>query len=575
MIRIRQQSLIQFIIILIIIKGFAYTTVVAQNKVSISVNKPIDLMYWQITKDQSPQKILQNPPDSLWKTFSPSLIYDKYSEGNWLLRTEIVVSDSISGDTVWGLFPTKFITAYEIYWDENRIAQNGVIGVSNADEKAGIYNFNLPLPSHLLTVGKHSIILRISNYHNNSPWKWFYGGLFIGKYDAVLKNKSLSVYQAFFLIGILIIPFLFNLFLYIARKRKTEHLLFSLICLIVILDTVLNQIPILTNVSTTYIHLELSLYRIITIIFSILFPTFFIYMFSYSKKFIGAIILINLIILLVFVNFWNIFDIMSCGVLVLSSIIAVWALIKKREGSLIILIGLLAGWTTYLFDFAFTGLATVMVVCTSFSIARQFARKEKAAKDAQLRSVRLENELLKKNINPHFLLNTLTSIIVWLRKDPNSAIKLIETLAEEFRMITQISSLKQIPVRQEIDLCRAHLQIMNYRKGAGYKLETVDLVEEETIPPMIFHTLVENGLTHGYENKICGTFIIQRIKDSNCVKYIISNDGDFSNNESKNPSGFGMRYIKSRLEESYTDRWDLQSYQFENGWKTVIEIRNK
>lgn len=55
-------------------------------------------------------------------------------------------------------------------------------------------------------------------------------------------------------------------------------------------------------------------------------------------------------------------------------------------------------------------------------------------------------------------------MIVWLRKDPSSAIKLIEALADEFRMINQISTLKLIPIGQEIDLCRAHLKIMSYRK---------------------------------------------------------------------------------------------------------------
>ena len=103
-----------------------------------------------------------------------------------------------------------------------------------------------------------------------------------------------------------------------------------------------------------------------------------------------------------------------------------WALYKRREESAIIFIGIIAAWAAYYFNFAFAGLATTMVICTSFSIARQFARKENAEREAQLKSARLENELLKKNINPHFVLNTLTSVIVWLRKDPISAIKLID-----------------------------------------------------------------------------------------------------------------------------------------------------
>ena len=266
---------------------------------------------------------------------------------------------------------------------------------------------------------------------------------------------------------------------------------------------------------------------------------------------------------------------MTLTVLIISSIITMWALYKRREESIIIFIGIIAAWAAYYFNIAFAGLATTMVICTSFSIARQFARNEKAEREAQLKSTRLENELLKKNINPHFVLNTLTSIIAWLRKDSGSAIKLIEALAEEFRMINQISTLKQIPIVQEIDLCRAHLKIMSYRKGADYKLETIDIDEKDTIPPMIFHTLVENGITHGYENKIAGTFKLQRIKNSNSTKYVLTNDGDFNPEESKGSTGFGAKYIKGRLEESYPGEWDFTSSKSDQGWESIVEIRNR
>lgn len=211
---------------------------------------------------------------------------------------------------------------------------------------------------------------------------------------------------------------------------------------------------------------------------------------------------------------------------------------------------------------------------TTFSIARQFARKEKTEKEAQLKSARLENELLKKNINPHFVLNTLTSIIAWLRKDSASAIKLIEALAEEFRMINQVSALKLIPITQEIDLCNAHLKIMSYRKGADYKLETIDVDEKDIIPPMVFHTLVENGLTHGYDNKTAGTFKLQTIKNSESIKYILSNDGSFNLEDIKGSTGFGVKYIKSRLEESYPGKWNFYSNKSDEGWESIIEIRN-
>jgi LytS/YehU family sensor histidine kinase len=311
------------------------------------------------------------------------------------------------------------------------------------------------------------------------------------------------------------------------------------------------------------------------LLFACLFPAFFVRLFSFPTKIILFVLAINLVIYVFFTSVSNMFAVMSLTVLGISSIIALAALQKRREGSGIICIGLIAAWGAYYFDIAFAGLSTVMVICTSISLAQQFGKKEKDEREAQLRSARLENELLKKNINPHFLLNTLTSIIAWLRKDPKSAVKLVEALAEEFRMILQISTLRQIPIQQEIDLCKAHLKIMSYRKGAEYIMETVNLTEQENVPPMIFHTLIENGLTHGFENKNKGTFTLQRRRNVSGVLYILSHDGDYNSENHKCSTGFGVRYIKNRLEESYPGRWEITSQRLAQGWETIIEIMDK
>jgi sensor histidine kinase YesM len=571
--KINLSTVFCFIILFTVINIEITATEPPPNIIS-SLKKSIHLDHWQILKDTSPKLPLSSIPDSLWQLFEPTLDDERYAMGNWFIKTHIIIKDSVSNNVILGLFPINFVTAYEIYWDGIKIAQNGIIGINKTDEKAGAYNFSLALSPNLVTRGEHKLVFRISNHNSYSSWEWFYGYMVIGKYDSLLQRIAQLYYQAFFIAGILFIPFLFNLFLYITRKRKIEHLLFSIICLIVILDSVTMLAPVFINARTTFVYWQYYVYQLITLLFTVLFPAFFIYLFSFPKKIIGINIVATLIIFLFFTNIGNLFNIMTLTVLIMSSIITLWALHKRREESIIIFIGILAAWAAYLLNFAFAGLATTMVICTTFSIARQFARKENAEREAQLKSARLENELLKKNINPHFVLNTLTSIIAWLRKDSSSAIKLIEALADEFRMINQISTLKQIPIGQEIDLCKAHLKIMSYRKGADYKLETIDIDEKDTIPPMIFHTLVENGITHGYEKKIAGRFKLQAIKNSNSIKYVLINDGDFNPEESKGSTGFGAKYIKGRLEESYPGKWNFTSNKSDEGWESIVEIRS-
>lgn len=531
------------------------------------------LREWQIAEDKNPSTPVTSLPALVWQSVKELKETERYSTGNWLLKTNLYIPDTLREQDVIGIFSFNIITAYEIYWDGDLLAQNGTRGKSRQEETAGRANFNVIVPNRLATPGSHTVLLRISNYNTVSPWRFLYGDVVVGKYKAVLDSLFTSGRTASFMTGILLIAFLFNLFLFITRHRRTEHLLFSLFCLTVIFDYLVSQAAFLFDLSVSFIHFEYWFYQVNTLLFTTLFPAFLIYSFSLPKRTIIVTVSAILLVYVFIADMRNMFTVLSFTVLAIASIISGRALILKREGSIVIAAGILLSWGAYFLGFAFAGLASVMVICSSFSIAQQFAIKEKEEKEAKLKSTLLELELLKKNINPHFVLDTLTSIIVWLRRDSASAVKLIEALAEEFRIINQVSALKQIPVTQEIDLCKAHLKIMGYRRGAEYKFETVNIDGTETVPPMIFHTLVENGLTHGFEKKINGTFILQKTKQTDSTEFILSNDGEFNTEDTKGSTGFGMRYVKSRLEESYPGKWSISSEQTDGGWETKIVIR--
>ncbi|MEW5983474.1 MAG: histidine kinase [Acidobacteriota bacterium] len=79
------------------------------------------------------------------------------------------------------------------------------------------------------------------------------------------------------------------------------------------------------------------------------------------------------------------------------------------------------------------------------------------------RSQRLEAELLKKTIQPHLLMNTLLTIQSWFGQDPAKAGRLVEALADEFRIISRVAAQPEIDMADEIQLCRRHLELMGPR----------------------------------------------------------------------------------------------------------------
>jgi len=502
--------------------------------------------------------------------------------GIWWLKTEIILEDR-PPDLLLGFYSRGFISAYEIYWDGRRIGRNGRLGSSKDSEKAGTLSSITHLPDDLALPGPHTLLLRISN-HSSISWNWHRGIILLGHYELFRKNIFSRALKFYFIFGILFITALFNLFLFFSRGMRTAHMIFSLLCLAIMADFVTASIEFFMPVSSRFVKLQFLFFPLESLLIGILFTVFFIYEFDFpQKKVILGVVGVHVFLYVLhgraYPSSQYEMDVVI-GILALTTPLFIWAAVKKKDGSLIALAGFVISSLAFLFDF-WLGinrpifLTTIMVFCYSFSIARQFARSEKKEKEALLRSSRLEIEILKKYINPHFLMNSMTSIIVWMRKKPSTAVTLVESLAEEFRMISQVSSLRTIPISQEIAICRAHLRIMSIRRGGGFTLDVQGVEEEDEIPPLIFHTLIENGLSHGYWDKNEGKFQLVRSAVPGGVRFTLNNDSSIREDSGLAKLGLGLKYVRIRLEETYHARWKLLSGPISGGWETVIIIRDQ
>lgn len=212
------------------------------------------------------------------------------------------------------------------------------------------------------------------------------------------------------------------------------------------------------------------------------------------------------------------------------------------------------------------------------SEAQEKHRRQQAAVNAyqeeQIRSIRLELELLKANIQPHFMLNSINAAIMWIREDPGTAEKLLHALSKELKQLLKIVGEKVIPIGEEIRICRMHLEVMSLRHDKSFTLKLEGIEPDEKIPPMVFHTLVENGLTHGYAGKEGGEFILSRNEDEGKIYFTLYNDGSAGNRNAES-GGLGLKYVRARLEEAYGRKWQLDSRSVEGGWAVTIAIRKE
>ena len=166
-------------------------------------------------------------------------------------------------------------------------------------------------------------------------------------------------------------------------------------------------------------------------------------------------------------------------------------------------------WNPGLLACAFESVLVFAAVCfrtSARTATNELAqrRKDGAALEGELNRARLQ--LLRAQIEPHFLFNTLATVRALVRLDRAGAIDMLDNLmrylSEALPTLRQDESL----VSEELQLVGAYLRIHQVRMGSRLSFEVLapDDLRTERIPTMLLLTLVENALKHGIQPAVDG-----------------------------------------------------------------------
>lgn len=479
--------------------------------------------------------------------------------------------------------------SYEAYWDGVLIGKNGVVGTTLKTEIPGTFLSWLPVPDSLTRHGVHTVAFRVSNHHaphwGISSWNLFY----LEEYRLTQVGDLKLTARIFVLAGIYLMAGLYYLFLYLFRKREWVGLIFSGICFLFFGLVAMEYLKFLYAYPYPFHYTRLMIIYGITFLLAFLVPRFLLLYFDLPHKMIWSLVstgVLVMISLLFLPGTDSSSQFLAGGMWLISLSIAFAAVIRMRPESKLILAVLIGiGALNGLYHMAFRSLLftyditvfvsfSILVIAMMYLLAMRSREQKRAYESSLVLSSRLQNELLRKHIQPHFIMNTLTSLMEWVEESPNDSVRFIEALSGEFEIFSAIADKKLIPIEQEIRLCRYHLEIMKYRKEVDYQLEITGINPEETIPPAILHTLVENGIMHSLpdkENRIRMKLSFRQTDRSRCYEL---KTVSLARKKGNTADGTGFRYIKSRLTENYGDRWQLDARPIPEGWVTTITIDN-
>ncbi|MBK7057186.1 MAG: histidine kinase [Leptospiraceae bacterium] len=187
---------------------------------------------------------------------------------------------------------------------------------------------------------------------------------------------------------------------------------------------------------------------------------------------------------------------------------------------------------------------------------------------------KLEMNLLKTIIQPHFLINSLNSLVGLIWESPKKAADMIVALGAEVRNILEIPDVKEVTLAKELEFCDAYLKIMSLRLEENYALSTKDLSGDEKVPPLLFHTLIENAFTHAKGNYSGLKFHLRKELTTDSLLYTFTSTSSEKNSTPSNRIGIGTKYIQTALEEFSPGRWNVDQF-YDNGlWVVKVDVKN-
>lgn len=197
---------------------------------------------------------------------------------------------------------------------------------------------------------------------------------------------------------------------------------------------------------------------------------------------------------------------------------------------------------------------------------------EKKAKEARLESIVKETELrlLRSQINPHFLFNSLNSISSLTITDPEKARDMVVKLSEFMRYSLSRKDEQPVTLRSELENLLLYLDIEKVRFGD--KLVTEEMIDSNCldfkIPVMLLQPLFENAVKHGvYESTETVKITTSATFTEGYLVMIISNNYNTAPSL-KRGTGTGLSNVARRMELFYGNNASLKTTR-ENGVFTV------
>jgi len=174
-------------------------------------------------------------------------------------------------------------------------------------------------------------------------------------------------------------------------------------------------------------------------------------------------------------------------------------------------------------------------------------QKEKQKTALHKAMAELETKMLRSQMNPHFIFNSLNSVqkYIWENKEEDAA-EYLASFAKLIRAILENSRKETISLKEEIDVIKLYIELEHRRSNAHFDQDKV------RIPPMLMQPFIENAIWHGLNKKEAkGNLKIIVLRQDQQLVCIIDDDGvgrqQSAGNNAEERKSLGMEITQQRI----------------------------
>lgn len=224
----------------------------------------------------------------------------------------------------------------------------------------------------------------------------------------------------------------------------------------------------------------------------------------------------------------------------------------------------------------FINIFFIVVITSSFKFFREYSRKQELLIKAENEQLKTELALLKSQVNPHFLFNTLNNLYGLITQNQNQqASDVTLKLADLMRYLLESSKTDLVNLNKEIQFIDDYLSLEKIRlsQKTDINFKVSGMNKELFVAPLLFIPLVENAFKHGLNTISADSFAYFSLSAQGNELFFEAINSVEESTKNSEKSGTGLENLKKRLQLMYSQKHQLDIEQTANQFKVILHIQ--